>query len=31
MTVVDTVAYENLETGKQYKVSGVLMDKTTGK
>ena len=31
MTVVDTVAYENLETGKQYKVAGVLMDKTTGK
>ena len=31
ITVVDTVAYENLETGKQYKVAGVLMDKTTGK
>ena len=31
ITVVDTVAYENLETGKQYKVAGGLMDKTTGK
>ena len=31
MTLVDTVAYENLETGKQYKVAGMLMDKTTGK
>lgn len=31
VTLVDTVAYENLETGKQYKVAGMLMDKTTGK
>lgn len=31
MTIVDTVAYENLEIGKKYKVAGVIMDKTTGK
>ena len=31
VTFVDTVAYENLVAGMNYKVSGVLMDKTTGK
>lgn len=30
VTFVDTVAYTNLQIGKTYKVSGVLMDKTTG-
>lgn len=28
--LIDTVEYENLEVGQDYKVSGVLMDKTTG-
>lgn len=28
--LIDTVEYENLEVGQEYKVSGVLMDKTTG-
>ncbi len=31
VTFIDTVAYENLVAGMSYKVSGVLMDKTTGK
>lgn len=31
VTVVDTVKYENLIAGKEYKVSGVLMDRDTGK
>ena len=31
VTVVDTVKYKNLLPGKEYKVSGVLMDKETGK
>lgn len=30
ITLIDTVEYENLEVGQEYKVSGVLMDKTTG-
>lgn len=30
-TVVDEVAYQNLIVGKEYTVSGTLMDKTTGK
>ncbi len=30
MTVVDTVSYENLVVGKEYTVTGVLMDKSTG-
>lgn len=29
--IVDTVAYSNLEPGKEYKVTGTLMDKETGK
>ena len=29
--IVDTVAYSNLEVGKEYKVAGTLMDKETGK
>lgn len=31
VTIVDTIAYKNLIPGKEYKVSGVLMDKETGK
>lgn len=31
ITLIDTVEYENLEVGQEYKLSGVLMDKTTGK
>lgn len=31
VTIVDTVAYENLEAERTYKVVGVLMDKVTGK
>ncbi len=31
VTIVDTVKYENLLPGKEYKVSGTLMDKETGK
>ena len=31
VTIVDTVAYNNLIPGKEYKVVGVLMDKETGK
>ena len=30
ITLVDTVAYENLKVGQTYKLSGVLMDKSTG-
>ena len=30
MTLVDTVAYENLLVGKNYKMTGVLMIKGTG-
>lgn len=30
ITLIDTVEYENLEVGQEYKVTGVLMDKTTG-
>ena len=30
VTVVDTIKYENLVPGYEYKVSGVLMDKSTG-
>ncbi len=30
VTIVDTIKYENLVPGKEYKVSGVLMDKSTG-
>ena len=31
VTIVDTVAYQNLVQGKTYKVTGKLMDKETGK
>ena len=31
ITIVDTVRYKNLEVGKKYTVSGILMDKETGK
>lgn len=31
IVLVDTVAYENLKPGREYTVSGVLMDKATGK
>jgi len=31
VTIVDTVKYENLVKGVEYKVTGVLMDKSTGK
>ncbi len=30
ITLVDTVTYKNLKVGKTYKISGVLMDKSTG-
>ena len=30
VTIVDTVSYQNLVPGKEYKVSGVLMDKEIG-
>ena len=30
VTLVDTVTYKNLKVGQTYKLSGVLMDKTTG-
>ena len=30
MTVVDTVSYENLVVGKEYTVTGILMNKATG-
>ena len=31
VTVIDTVTYKNLIAGKEYKMTGVLMDKATGK
>ncbi len=31
VTITDTVSYENLTPGKEYEVTGVLMDKKTGK
>ena len=31
MTIVDTVTYTNLIPGREYMVSGILMDKATGK
>ena len=31
LTITDTVSYENLTPGKEYEVTGVLMDKSTGK
>lgn len=31
ITIVDTVAYENVVPGKEYTVKGILMDKSTGK
>lgn len=31
ITIVDTVSYKNLIKGKQYRISGILMDKETGK
>ena len=31
VTIIDTVTYENLIVGKEYTVTGVLMDKSTGK
>lgn len=31
ITIDDVVSYKNLTTGKEYTVSGVLMDKSTGK
>lgn len=31
MSLTDTVYYENLKSGKTYKVTGVLMDRDTGK
>lgn len=31
VTIVDTVKYENLLLGKEYKIAGILMDKGTGK
>ena len=30
VTIVDTVTYKNLKVGETYKISGVLMDKSTG-
>ena len=30
VTLVDTVTYKNLKVGETYKISGVLMDKSTG-
>lgn len=30
VTLVDTVAYKNLKVGQTYKLSGILMDKSTG-
>ena len=30
ITLVDTVTYKNLKVGETYKISGVLMDKSTG-
>ncbi len=31
MVIVDTVSYENLRTGRKYKIKGILMDKDTGR
>lgn len=31
LTITDTVLYENLTPGKEYEITGVLMDKATGK
>lgn len=31
VTMTDTVSYENLTPGKEYEVTGILMDKKTGK
>ena len=31
VTITDTVSYENLTPGKEYEITGVLMDKSTGK
>ena len=31
LTITDTVSYENLTPGKEYEITGVLMDKSTGK
>ena len=31
ITIVDTVSYKNLIKGKEYRISGILMDKETGK
>ncbi len=31
ITIVDTVSYENLRAGRKYKMTGVLMDKETGR
>ena len=30
VTIVDTVTYQNLKVGQTYKLSGILMDKSTG-
>ena len=30
ITLVDTVSYKNLQPGKKYKLTGILMDKATG-
>ena len=30
VTIIDTVKYENLEPGREYRLTGVLMDKKTG-
>lgn len=31
LTIIDTVSYENLTPGKEYEITGILMDKATGK
>lgn len=31
MTIADTVSYENLHIGRKYKITGILMDKATGR
>ena len=31
MTIVDSVSYENLRAGRKYKVTGILMDRETGR
>lgn len=31
MKIVDTVSYENLRAGRKYKITGILMDKATGR